>query len=181
MAHLAVLLFPGTDPEQFLKAERIGLIWAVSSFITETDMSIAAALVFTLRGMKSSLSNTNRLMALGGLTAVIIKVDSNTSSVFCFSVAPLYVVNLLSNFNLREGGKSGSRTWSSSRNNNTQIGRHSDIVIEGIRVRRDGGLNDPICRKPGLFPPRQAHSPPIDAILIRSGMLLQKEQAMNQM
>ncbi|KAJ7611923.1 hypothetical protein DFH06DRAFT_1147468 [Mycena polygramma] len=93
------------------------------------------------------------LMALGGMTAVIIKVDSNISSVFYFSVPPLYVLTLLSNFNLRESGKSGSRTWS-SRNNNTHIGPHSDIVIEGIRVRRDGGLNDPTESEIEIISPR---------------------------
>ncbi|KAJ6494044.1 hypothetical protein C8R47DRAFT_396333 [Mycena vitilis] len=169
MAHLAVLLFPGIGQEQFMKAEKIGLIWAVSSFTA--DVAIAAALVFTLRGMKSSFTDTNRLlrriiimsiqngcatslMALGGMTAVILKVNSNISSAFYFTLAPLYVLTLLSNFNLRANGKSGSRSgWSSSRNNNTQIGPHSDIVIEGIHVRRDGGLNDPTESEIEIIPP----------------------------
>ncbi|KAJ7653116.1 hypothetical protein DFH06DRAFT_526570 [Mycena polygramma] len=174
IAHLAVLLFPGIGQEQLAKAEKLGLIWAVSSFMA--DIAIAAALVFTLRGMKSSFTDTNRLlrrvmiiaiqngcatslMALGSMTAVIIKVNSNITSAFYFTLAPLYVLTLLSNFNLRENGKSGSRSgWSSSRNNNTQIGPRSDIVIEGIHVRRDGGLNDPIESEIEIIPLSKDHA-----------------------
>ncbi|KAJ6551825.1 hypothetical protein B0H19DRAFT_1297686 [Mycena capillaripes] len=159
MAPVSVLIFPGienvrTHPRvwnshdnptyQFQKAEKLALIWAIASV---TYVTIAASLIWTLRGMKTNFSDTNRLIrrvmiislqngcttsltAVAGLIAVIVKINSNIPACFFFLLS-LYVLTLLSNFNLRGSGKSGSRTWSSSRNNKTA---NTSIVIDGIHV-----------------------------------------------
>ncbi|KAJ6493989.1 hypothetical protein C8R47DRAFT_1117968 [Mycena vitilis] len=149
MAFLSVLLFPGV--ENFERARPLGLIWAVAS--AAADVCIAGALIWTLRRM-SPFKNTDSivrpiiitlvqngcatsLMALGGMTAVVIEIFGNISSVFYFLLGPLYVLTLLSNLNLRQSGKSsGSRTLSSSRNNHNSIAPYTSIVIDGIHVGR---------------------------------------------
>ncbi|KAJ6551747.1 hypothetical protein B0H19DRAFT_1378402 [Mycena capillaripes] len=115
MAVLSVLLFPGV--ENFQKAETLALIWAISSAVT--DVTIAASLIWTLRGMNSTFKNTNRmvrriaiiaiqnggatsLVAIAGMIAVIVKINSNIPACFYFLLGPLYVLTLLSNFNLRQ-------------------------------------------------------------------------------
>ncbi|KAF8211136.1 hypothetical protein K438DRAFT_1959318 [Mycena galopus ATCC 62051] len=142
---LAVLLFPGIT--NLGKAKIVAYIWNVSA--VTSDVGIAVSLVWTLQGMKTNFKDTNRLVrrvmiisiqngcatslcAIAGLFATIFKIESNLSTLFLFMLNPLYVLTLLSNFNLRGSATSGSRTWSSSRNH----GANSSIVINGIHVQR---------------------------------------------
>ncbi|KAJ6551846.1 hypothetical protein B0H19DRAFT_1159168 [Mycena capillaripes] len=145
-AILSVLLFPGI--QNFKKAEKLALIWAIASAVS--DVLIASALVWTLAG-KKSFKDTRRLMhrvmssaiqnggatslvAIAGMIATIVKNDSNIPATFFFLLGPLYVLTLLSNFNLRNTSESGSRNWSSgSRNNNLA---NTNILVEGIHMRR---------------------------------------------
>ncbi|KAF7368842.1 hypothetical protein MVEN_00209600 [Mycena venus] len=146
MSFLPVLLYPGVANIQ--KAVPLALVWTIASAVS--DVLIAASLVWTLRGMKTTFTDTNRLvrrvmiisiqngcttsvLAIGGMISTIIIPYSNVAEVFFFQLGPLYVLTLLSNFNLRGAGKSGSRTWSSSRNNNTM---NSSIVIDAAQMRR---------------------------------------------
>ncbi|KAJ7249513.1 hypothetical protein B0H12DRAFT_1121945 [Mycena haematopus] len=143
---LAVFLFPGVT--NFEKAKTAAYVWIIIS--VTSDVSIAASLVWTLRGMKTNFRDTNRLVrrvivisiqngcatslcAISAMIAIIFKIDTNLPAVFVFLLSPLYVLTLLSNFNMRSGGgtSSGSRTWSSSRN-----GATSNIVINGLHVQR---------------------------------------------
>ncbi|KAJ7482237.1 hypothetical protein B0H11DRAFT_2280076 [Mycena galericulata] len=146
MAFVSTLVHPFKDPAaDFKRAELLGLMWAISSAVC--DVLIAVSLVWTLRGMKTTFKETNQLVhrvmqsaiqngcatsitALAGMVACIFKIDSNIPTLFYFLLGPLYCLTLLSNFNLRESGKSGSRQWSSSRNNHTNT---TNIVIDGIR------------------------------------------------
>ncbi|KAF7368760.1 hypothetical protein MVEN_00201100 [Mycena venus] len=148
MAFISTLLFPGI--ENFKKAEAVALIWAIAT--AASDVLIATSLIWTLGGMKASFKDTKRLIrrviirtiqngcatslvAIAGMIAVIFKIQSNIPTAFFFLLGSLYVLTLLSNFNLRDTGKSGSRNYSSSRNNPT----NSSIVLEGIHVRRTTG------------------------------------------
>ncbi|KAJ7653174.1 hypothetical protein DFH06DRAFT_1474931 [Mycena polygramma] len=149
MAFLSVLLFPGV--ENLERAKTLGLIWAIAS--AAGDVCIAASLIWTLRRM-SPFKNTDSivrpiiitliqngcatsLVALGGMTAVLIDVFGDIFSVFYFILGPLYVLTLVSNLNLRQSGKSsGSRTLSSSRNNRNSVTPYTSIVIDGIHVGR---------------------------------------------
>ncbi|KAJ7815506.1 hypothetical protein B0H14DRAFT_3878277 [Mycena olivaceomarginata] len=148
MALLAVFLFPGI--ENFDKVKPIVYIWVIAAVVA--DVAIATCLVWTLQAMKTNFKDTNRLIrhvsiisiqnglatsvcAIAGMIATIFKIQSNVPAVFFFLLSPLYLITLLSNFNLRGNGKSGSRTWSSSRNNNTNV-PNTSIVINGIHVQR---------------------------------------------
>ncbi|KAJ7837795.1 hypothetical protein B0H14DRAFT_3459935 [Mycena olivaceomarginata] len=142
MAFLVIFLYPGVDPENFRKVRKLTLTWTLSCVMS--DVSIAASLVLTLRRMRSDFNSTNRLLrrviiisiqngcatslvAIAGMIAVIFKIDSNIPALFFFLLSPLYLLTLLSNFNVRESGESGSRTWSSGRNT------ADSIVVGGIR------------------------------------------------
>ncbi|KAJ7248288.1 hypothetical protein B0H12DRAFT_724104 [Mycena haematopus] len=146
MAFLAVFLYPGDDPNRFPKAKKVSLIWAISCAVS--DVSIAASLVLTLRRMKTNFKSTKRLVrrviiiciqngcatslaAIAGMIAFIFKIDSNIPTVFFFLLGPLYLLTLLSNLNVRESARSGSRTLSSSRNT-----LNTSIVIDGVYINR---------------------------------------------
>ncbi|KAF7371071.1 hypothetical protein MSAN_00741400 [Mycena sanguinolenta] len=149
-ALLAVFLFPGV--ENFEKVKPVVYVWIIVGVIA--DVSIALSLVLTLKSMKTSFQDTNRLVrrvmvisiqngcatslcAIAGMIATIFKIDTNLAAVFFFLLSPLYVLTLLSNFNMRggAGASSGSRTWSSSRN-----GANSSIVINNIHVQRSAAV-----------------------------------------
>ncbi|KAJ6480237.1 hypothetical protein C8R45DRAFT_1004911 [Mycena sanguinolenta] len=151
MAFVSTLLFPGL--ENITKAQRLALVWAISS--ATCDVTIAFSLVLTLARMKTTFKTTKRLIhrvmisaiqsgcatsfvAIAGLIAVIFKVDSNIPTIFFLLLGPLYLLTLLSNLNLRETGKSGSRNWSSSRHNPTNS---SGVMQDGIYVRRAVTVN----------------------------------------
>ncbi|KAF7368849.1 hypothetical protein MVEN_00210400 [Mycena venus] len=148
MAFLVIFLYPGVDEENFQKVKKLSITWSISCVVS--DVSIATSLVLTLRRMKSGFMSTNRLIrrvvivsiqngcatsiaTIGGMIGVIVKINSNIGTIFFFLLSPLYLLTLLSNFNLRESGKSGSRTWSSSRNGTTP---NTSIVIDGIHIGR---------------------------------------------
>ncbi|KAJ6500955.1 hypothetical protein C8R45DRAFT_1210631 [Mycena sanguinolenta] len=145
-ALLTVFLFPGV--ENFEKVKSVVYVWITVGVFA--DVSIAVSLVLTLRSMKTSFKDTNRLIrrlmviaiqngcatslcAIAGMIATILKIDTNLAAIFFFLLSPLYVLTLLSNLNMRQrgGASSGSRTWSSSRN-----GAESSIVIKSIPVQR---------------------------------------------
>ncbi|KAF8218169.1 hypothetical protein K438DRAFT_1953006 [Mycena galopus ATCC 62051] len=147
MAFLVVFLYPGVSADNFQKVKKLSLTWAIACVIS--DVCIAISLVFTLRRMTTSFQSTNRLIrriiivsiqngcatslaAIAGMIAVIFKIDSNLPTLFFFLLSPLYLLTLLSNFNLHESGKSGSRAWSSSRNTSKNTPSAS-IVIEPKR------------------------------------------------
>ncbi|KAJ7853645.1 hypothetical protein B0H14DRAFT_3450073 [Mycena olivaceomarginata] len=146
--HLRVAPF-GLDLS-FDKVKPIVYIWVIAAVVA--DVAIATCLVWTLQAMKTNFKDTNRLIrhvsiisiqnglatsicAIAGTIATIFKIQSNVPAVFFFLLSPLYLITLLSNFNLRGNGKLGSRTWSSSRNNNTNV-PNTSIVINGIHVQR---------------------------------------------
>ncbi|KAJ7860057.1 hypothetical protein B0H14DRAFT_3446238 [Mycena olivaceomarginata] len=99
------------------KAKTAALVWTIST--AATDMVIAGALIWQLFSMKSrcSLKDTHLIKRLiiqtvqtGSTTSVVsiitlvsylLNNDSNVPTACNFLIAPLYVLTLLSNFNLR--------------------------------------------------------------------------------
>ncbi|KAJ7738834.1 hypothetical protein DFH07DRAFT_965929 [Mycena maculata] len=139
MAFVGTLLYPGLA--NIKKAETLGLIWAIACAVS--DVSIATSLVWQLGALRTTFKQTNHLIrrvmisliqngcvtslaAVAGLISAILRVDSNIATLFFFLLGPLYVLTLLSNFNLRAlNNTSGSRTWSASRNNDNSNVRHA--------------------------------------------------------
>ncbi|KAJ7187411.1 hypothetical protein C8R46DRAFT_1342508 [Mycena filopes] len=123
--------------------------WAISAAVT--DVLIALSLVWTLRGMKTSFKDTDRLLrrimilsvqngcttalaSIGAMIASLVMPFRSISVIFTYMLGPLYFLTLVSNLNLRGSSKSSSRGWSSGRNNT--VGGTTSIVINGIRVER---------------------------------------------
>ncbi|KAJ7156155.1 hypothetical protein C8R46DRAFT_1350984 [Mycena filopes] len=155
MSFIPPLIGAGPGHEKTLSDLKIivplSTVWAVASAVT--DVLIAIALVWTLRGMKTNFKDTDRLLrrimvisvqngcttslaSIGGMISTLLIPFSTVSSLFFFMLGPLYLLTLLSNLNLRgSSGKSGSRTWSSSRNH-TGVPGNTSIIVNGIRVER---------------------------------------------
>ncbi|KAJ7166690.1 hypothetical protein C8R46DRAFT_265641 [Mycena filopes] len=135
---------------QLHKLVSLATIWAIASSVT--DVLIAASLVWTLRGMKTNFKDTDRLLrrvmgisvqngcttsiaSIGGMISTILLPFSTVSLVFNYMLGPLFLLTLLSNLGLRgSSGKSGSRTWSTSRNHT--VPGNTSIIVNGIRVER---------------------------------------------
>ncbi|KAJ7494339.1 hypothetical protein B0H11DRAFT_780408 [Mycena galericulata] len=139
------LVVPFHSISDLQKAEKFGYLWIIST--ATTDLSIVVALLWTLHRMKSKFKDTNTLIhrvmltslqnggantlaSLSGLVALLIKDGNNVPTLFFFLLGPLYVLTLLSNFNLRQNSKSGTRTLSTGSRGNT------NILVDGIHVRR---------------------------------------------
>ncbi|KAJ7164455.1 hypothetical protein C8R46DRAFT_1099581, partial [Mycena filopes] len=105
--------------------------WAIANAVT--DLLIALSLVWALRRMKTSFKDTDRLLrrvmilsvqngcttalaSIGAMIGSLVMPFSSISVLFTYMLGPLYLLTLLSNLNLRGSSKSGSRTWTSSRN-----------------------------------------------------------------
>ncbi|KAF7378038.1 hypothetical protein MSAN_00227700 [Mycena sanguinolenta] len=138
MAFVSTLLFPGLA--NISKAQKIGphMGYFFYYFRMKTTFKTTKRLIH--RVMISAIQSgcATSLVAIAGMIAIIFKVDSNIPAIFFFLLGPLYLLTLLSNLNLRETGKSGSRNWSSSRNNPTNS---SVILQDGIYVRRAVTVN----------------------------------------
>ncbi|KAJ6450121.1 hypothetical protein C8R47DRAFT_323692 [Mycena vitilis] len=147
MALMTIVEYSGGENLQ--RAETNVILCSVS--LAAADFSIAASLIWTLRRMSSPLAvkSANRLVrpiimtsirngcvtslvALGGMVAVLIRVG-NVYPIFYFSLAPFYVLTLLSNLNLRQTGRSptSGMSVSSTRDVSTM---DPSIVIAGVRV-----------------------------------------------
>ncbi|KAF7378040.1 hypothetical protein MSAN_00227900 [Mycena sanguinolenta] len=150
LAFISTLLYPGL--ENITKAERLALIWAI--FSATSDISIALALVVTLSRMKTTVKTTKRVIhrvmitaiqsgcttsvvAFAGMMAIIFNGHSNIPTAFFLLLGSLYLLTLLLDFNMRQRGRSGSRNWSSSRNNPT----NSSVVFQEIFVTRAVTVN----------------------------------------
>ncbi|KAJ7041657.1 hypothetical protein C8F04DRAFT_1079613, partial [Mycena alexandri] len=149
MAFLPSLMYGGVGQrtlEDIQKVAPLAIVWSTACAMC--DVAIAISLVWTLRGMKTTFKDTDRLLrrvivisvrngcttglaSIGAMLGTIILPFSTIASIFLYMLAPLYLLTLLSNFNLRGSARSGSRTWSSSRKNNTA----ASIIINGIQVR----------------------------------------------
>ncbi|KAJ7629224.1 hypothetical protein DFH06DRAFT_1226176 [Mycena polygramma] len=135
--------------ENFQRAETNVILCSVS--LAAADFCIAASLIWTLRRMSSLLAvkSANRLVrpiimtsirngcvtslvALGGMVAVLIRVG-NVYPIFYFSLAPFYVLTLLSNLNLRQSGRSPTSGMSLSTTRNVST-MDPSVVIAGVRV-----------------------------------------------
>ncbi|KAJ7030719.1 hypothetical protein C8F04DRAFT_1397701 [Mycena alexandri] len=150
MAFLPPLMYGGVGHirtlEDVQKVVPLAIVWTIACAVT--DIAIAISLVWTLRGMRTTFKDTDRLLrrvmvisvrngcttslaSTGAMLGTIILPYSTIAEIFLYMLAPLYLLSLLSNFSLRGSTKSGSRTWSSSRNNHTA----ASIIINGIQVR----------------------------------------------
>ncbi|KAF8212987.1 hypothetical protein K438DRAFT_2010141 [Mycena galopus ATCC 62051] len=126
---------------------KIGAIINFISFVV-CDMFTAVGLIWKLRTMKSSFSDTNSLMSRVMVTAIqtgsatslcsifllitfLKNPESNVPTFFIFLFAPLYSLTLMVNFNIRRnsGSSSASKTSQSRGGNN-------NIVMGGIQIHR---------------------------------------------
>ncbi|KAJ7185232.1 hypothetical protein C8R46DRAFT_1287627 [Mycena filopes] len=120
-------------------------VWASCTGVT--DVAIAACLVWTLRGMKTSFSGTTELihhimavsiqngcttsaLAIAGLVADKIAPDTNVVFVFYYTLGPMYLFTLLSNLTLRPSAPVAVSSWSSNTNPVSRPGQG------GVHVRR---------------------------------------------
>ncbi|KAJ7185239.1 hypothetical protein C8R46DRAFT_1059850 [Mycena filopes] len=123
---------------------------ALSTMSVVTDVTIAASLVWTLRGMKTSFKNTNQLIqhivaisiqngcttsavAIAGMVAQLVAPATRIDDFFFGLLGPLYLLTVLSNLTLRESAPPSSG-WSSS----GEIGgsRNNQLPFGGVHVRR---------------------------------------------
>ncbi|KAF8211875.1 hypothetical protein K438DRAFT_1216968 [Mycena galopus ATCC 62051] len=130
------------------KAEMSALIWLIST--ATADISIAAALIWKLRTLKTGFTGTksliNRLIIqtvqTGSTTSVvsiitlvsyISKNDSNVPTACCYLIGPLYLLTLFYNLNLRQHNMSLSGSGRSASDEN---GVSGGIRMDGIHVHR---------------------------------------------
>ncbi|KAJ6506306.1 hypothetical protein C8R47DRAFT_1101815 [Mycena vitilis] len=138
-------------------------IGAIINFIAITivDVSTAGGLIWKLRTMRSSFTQTNtflnRLMVgavrTGSITAVCSLLivatflhdpDNDISAFFLFQFAPLYTLTLLFNFNLRR--PHGQRSGMSNTGSHNAIIDTSVLLSEGVHVHRTAVVTmDPIA------------------------------------
>ncbi|KAJ7025833.1 hypothetical protein C8F04DRAFT_1127248 [Mycena alexandri] len=149
MAFLPLFMYAGVGHTRTLedvqKVVPLTIIWTVACAIC--DVAIAISLVWTLRGMKTTFTDTDRL--LHRVTVISVRNGCATSlasigamlgtiilpyiaEIFLYMLAPLYLMSLLSNLNLRGSRKSGNRTWSYVKKNT--VAGNTSIVINGIHV-----------------------------------------------
>ncbi|KAJ7436351.1 hypothetical protein FB451DRAFT_1571095 [Mycena latifolia] len=135
-----------TDYDHRSVAVKSAILWLVSS--AATDISIAAALVLQLQGVKTAFHETRSLLRrlifhtiqTGSLTTaiaicVLATYLTDTSANICvgfgFMLGRLYTLTMLFNLNnrkiLKEGGQSSGR-------DNTPMG--ADISLQGITIHR---------------------------------------------
>ncbi|KAJ7840678.1 hypothetical protein B0H14DRAFT_3869402 [Mycena olivaceomarginata] len=130
------------------KAEISALVWLISTAMA--DISIAAALIWKLRTLKTGFKGTqsliNRLIIqtvqTGSTTSVvsivtlvsyIIKNDSNVPTACCYLIGPLYLLTLFYNLNLRQHDLSLSGWGGSTSEGN---GINGGMRMDGIHVHR---------------------------------------------
>ncbi|KAJ7739374.1 hypothetical protein B0H16DRAFT_1568739 [Mycena metata] len=152
MAFLPLFMYAGVGQTRTLEDDQnvvpLTIVWTVACAIC--DVAIAISLVWTLRGMKTTFKDTDRLLSrvtvisvrngcatglvsTGAMISTIISPYSTIAEIFLYMLAPLYLMSLLSNLNLDGSGKSGSQTWYSSRKNT--LAGNANIVIDGIHVQ----------------------------------------------
>ncbi|KAJ7765310.1 hypothetical protein B0H16DRAFT_416077 [Mycena metata] len=124
--------------------------WGAAGVVT--DVCIAASLVWTLRGMKTTFEDTTQLIqhimavsiqngcttsafAIAGMVANIIVPASNIDDLFFYLVGPLYLLTLLSNLTLRQSAP-GAGTWSSSDGTTDTVDSDTGITFGGVHVHR---------------------------------------------
>ncbi|KAJ7600025.1 hypothetical protein C8J56DRAFT_1037642 [Mycena floridula] len=129
------------------KIETATLLWTISS--AGADFSIAMALIWQLRRMKSAFKETQTLIrriiigtiqtgctttivAIVALVTYLANPQSNVPTALEFPQGPLYVLTLLYNLNLRRHytPNATGRTTSETRGNG------NNILMDGIQVHR---------------------------------------------
>ncbi|KAJ7713065.1 hypothetical protein B0H16DRAFT_1623056 [Mycena metata] len=152
MAFLALFVYAGVGQTRTLedvqKVVPLTIVWTVACTIC--DVAIAISLFWTLRGMKTTFQDTDRLLyrvtvisvrngyttslvSTGAMITTIIFPYSTIAEIFLHMLTPLYLMSLLSNLNLHGSGKSESRPLSYSRKNT--VAGNANIVINGIHVQ----------------------------------------------
>ncbi|KAJ7066130.1 hypothetical protein C8F01DRAFT_694437 [Mycena amicta] len=126
----------------------MGTIWSIS--LAACDVSIAAALVWKLQGMKSSFKTTNNLiqrlilgavqtgattavLALFLLTFFLVNPANSLAPLFACTIGPCYLHTLFLNFNSRRTGTTSGATRTTS---DTRHNINNTIVMDGIQVHR---------------------------------------------
>ncbi|KAJ6589697.1 hypothetical protein B0H19DRAFT_1058682 [Mycena capillaripes] len=139
------------------KAEISALIWLISTAMA--DISIAAALIWKLRTLKTGFKGTqsliNRLVIqtiqTGSTTSVvsivtlvsyIIKNDSNVPTACCFLIGPLYLLTLFYNLNIRQHDLSLSGSGrSTSDGNGINGGMRMDGILRNLIAKRNADIH----------------------------------------
>ncbi|KAJ6568811.1 hypothetical protein B0H19DRAFT_1256522 [Mycena capillaripes] len=143
---LSLAIFPAYKDRG--KAVLPATTWAIAEAVT--DISIAAALLWEFRKVKSSFKETmsllNRLVAqtiqsgtagatvaLAALVAFLVNNQTNVSTAIVYCLGRVYCITLLANLNRRRSGNRGSSKGMSS-------GAHPDTRGErGNQDRSEGG------------------------------------------
>ncbi|KAJ7275600.1 hypothetical protein C8J57DRAFT_224334 [Mycena rebaudengoi] len=129
------------------KAKSGGLVWATAMVIC--DVSIAGALIWKSRSMKSSFAHTNtfihRVMVSAiqtgsttSLASILLLItflhdpQSNIPTLFIYLFAPLYCLTLLFNLNIRRNASNAG----TSKTSESRGGNNNNIIMDGIQVHR---------------------------------------------
>ncbi|KAJ7164251.1 hypothetical protein C8R46DRAFT_1192983 [Mycena filopes] len=133
---------------EFHRLEPLATVWGASSVVA--DVTIAASLVWALRGMKTSFKGTAQLihhimavsiqngcttsvMSIGGLIANNLGAGTGINYVFYYTIAPLYLLTLLSNLTLRGSAPVPvSHGWSSNTNPASRNGQSGVYVQRSV-------------------------------------------------
>ncbi|KAF8189542.1 hypothetical protein K438DRAFT_1971660 [Mycena galopus ATCC 62051] len=152
------------------KAKISALIWLVSAAIA--DISIAAALIWKLRtlktGFKSTQSMINRLIiqtvqtgtttslvSIATFVSYIINNESNVPTACCYLIGPLYLLTLFYNLNIRQhnnisgSGRTISEGNSAVRMDGIHVHRTAVVTVDGDQgVAQDARYNDSSSKDP---------------------------------
>ncbi|KAJ7185299.1 hypothetical protein C8R46DRAFT_1185079 [Mycena filopes] len=137
----------GFTLEAIEKIGPLSIVWGTTSAVT--DVSIAACLVWTLRGMKTSFKDTTQLIhhimavsvqngcttslaQIAGMTASIVAPSSRIEDVFFLLLGPLYLITLLSSLSLRGSAAASRGTFPEG----PDMSGASQIAFGGVHVRR---------------------------------------------
>ncbi|KAJ7185302.1 hypothetical protein C8R46DRAFT_1025376 [Mycena filopes] len=143
---LASTVGGGFTLETIEKIGPISIAWG--SISAATDVSIAACLVWKLRGMRTSFKDTTQLihhimavsiqngcttsvLSIAGVVASVVAPSSKIEDIFFMFIGPLYLITLLSSLSLR-GTAKANRTFSSG----ADVSGSSQIAFGGVHVRR---------------------------------------------
>ncbi|KAJ7185230.1 hypothetical protein C8R46DRAFT_1207413 [Mycena filopes] len=131
----------------FRRVTPLSDVWSGIGVVT--DVAIAACLVWTLRGMKTSFKDTAQLihhimavsiqngcttsaLLIGALIASNLAPTTKINFVFYYILGPMYLLTLLSNLTLRRSAPvSINQGWSS---NKTLASHNSQVPFGGVHV-----------------------------------------------
>ncbi|KAJ7185298.1 hypothetical protein C8R46DRAFT_376159 [Mycena filopes] len=137
----------GFTPEAYEKLRPLSIVWGSTS--TLTDVSVAACLVWTLRGMRTSFKDTTQLihhimavsiqdgcttsaLSVAGMVACILAPSSRVEDIFFMLIQPVYLITLLSSLTLRGSPAASRGTFPEG----PDVSGTSQIAFGGIHVRR---------------------------------------------